>query len=112
MKRLPSVRTCNRRISLEENHVPTIRIEGVCGIHREPKPVAKCPHLRDGIGMTEGFSQRFCINQFLQIGVVGKQNHREILIVNLAVYDFLALQNRARHTKLRMYYSDQICCEK
>jgi hypothetical protein len=57
MKKLPGARTCNRRISREENHVPTIRIEGICGIHRERKQVAKCPHWKDGTGMKEGFAQ-------------------------------------------------------
>jgi len=51
------VRICNHCISHEENHVSTIRIEGSCGIHRERKLAAKCPHLKDGTGMKEGFAQ-------------------------------------------------------
>jgi hypothetical protein len=33
------------------------RIEGICGIHRERKLVAKFPHWKDGTGMKEGFAQ-------------------------------------------------------
>ena len=62
--------------------------------------------------MKEGFSQLFCINQFLQVCGVGTQNLREILRVNLTVQIFPALQHLAKLTRLRMYYGDQICCER
>ena len=57
MKKLPGVRTCNRCISPEENHVLTIRIEGNYGILHGQNLAARCPHSKDGTGMKEGFAQ-------------------------------------------------------
>jgi hypothetical protein len=48
---------CNRRILHEENHASVVRIEGSFEILDGQMLAVKYPHLRDGIGMKEGFAQ-------------------------------------------------------
>ena len=101
-RRLRGVRIGNRCISHGGNHVLTNRIEGNYGIHHGQKRATRCPHSKEGIGMKEGVVQWFCIVQFFQVCVVGKQNDQKILRLNLSEQAVPALRYIARLRKLWM----------